>query len=330
MTDTKTAFVTGGSGFLGRHIIDLLQAEDWQVIAMNRPGSDIAHLQNRGLTLVEGDVTDKASIQAAMPDKVTAVFHAAADTSQWSRNDRRQDAVNIGGTQNMVDVALAKQAGRFIHTSSISAYGCQPGTITEETESVAAHSRINYERSKYAAEQVIRDGITRGLDAVILNPSAIIGPADTNNWARSFFIARDGGIPGAPSGATSMCDVREVAKAHLRAFDRAACGENFLLGGTAVPYRDMMEEISRLVGNELNLRPVPAIFLKIFARWNLLVERFTGKEPDITPEIAFLMSQMQECSCAKAKAELDYVDRDWRESVRASFDWLVDEGLLVL
>ena len=327
MSAQRTAFVTGGSGFLGRHIINLLLDQDWQVTALNRPGSDIAHLQNRGITLADGDVTDKASIAAHMPDGVDAVFHVAADTTQWSRHRARQDHVNIDGTRYMTDVALDKGAGRFLQTSSISAFGCQPGIITEESPSTAPSSPINYERSKYASDNVVREAIDRGLDAVFLNPTAIIGPGDTNNWARSFFIARDGNVPGAPAGGTSTCDVRDVAAAHLSAFETGRTGESYLLGGEMVPYRELLEEISRVVGKELNLRAVPPIFMRLYGRFNSIVGAITGKEPDIPYGVAFMMSERMAVDSTKAQTELDYHQRDWRESLQDSFDWLVEEGL---
>jgi dihydroflavonol-4-reductase len=328
MTDSnKTAFVTGGTGFLGRHIIDALLDDGWAVTALYRPDTSTNHLADRGIALIPGDVTDIAAITAAMPSNVSAVFHVAGNTSQWSRNKALQDSVNIGGTQHMLEVAREKQARRFVHTSSISAYGCQRGTIYEDTPSIAPQSSRNYERSKHAAEQLVRRAAADGMDAVILNPSAIIGPADTNNWARSFFIARDGSIPGAPSGATSMCDVRDVAQAHIAAYYHGKNGENFLLGGPAVSYRDMLVEIGRLVGKDMNLRAVPAILMTMLGQWNQLVSMITGKEPDITPEIAYMMSQTMECSSAKAIQQLGYADRDWRASIKDSFNWLVDEGL---
>lgn len=327
MSDNKTAFITGGSGFLGRHIIDLLLDNGWDITSLHRPGSEINHLEGRGIHLVIGDVTDKASVESAMPQGVNAVFHVAANISLWSRNDVQQNQVNIGGTRNMLAVAKSKQVGRFIYTSSIAAFGCQPGLITENTPSVAATAFLNYERTKHAAEQLVRQAVVDGLDAVIMNPSAITGPADTNNWARSFFILRDGSIPGAPTGATSMCDVRDVAQAHVAAFSRGKTGENYLLGGPAVSYKDMIVEIGLIVGKDLNIRTVPGFLMRLYGRWNHLISYITQKEPDITPEIAFMMSQVQECSGTKATEQLGYNHRDWRSSIRDSFDWLVEQGL---
>jgi len=86
-----------------------------------------------------------------------------------------QDRINIGGTRNMVKAALAHKASRFVHTSSIAAYGFQPGPVTEQSPSTALTARINYFRSKRKAELEVHQGIAKGLDAVILNPAKIVG-----------------------------------------------------------------------------------------------------------------------------------------------------------
>jgi nucleoside-diphosphate-sugar epimerase len=277
--------------------------------------------------LVRGDVTDVDAIRAAMPQQVDAIFHVAADTSQWSKRNAQQTAINVGGTQNMVDIALEKEAGRFIHTSSISSYGVQSGIIDEETPSVAAKSIMNYERSKFAADEVVRKAVGSGLDATILNPTAIIGPADTGNWARSFFVARDGSIPGAPAGGTSTCDVRDVADTHIAAYGRGRTGESYLLGGKIVTYKDMLTEVAAIVGSDVSLRAIPPILMVAFGTFNSLVANITGNQPEISREIAYMMSRTAECTGEKARRELGYVQRDWRESMQDSFDWLVAEGL---
>ena len=132
---------------------------------MHRASADITRLAKTGATLVTGDVIDEASLEAIVPDNLDAIFHAAADTSQWSGNNQRQDAVNITGTANMLSVAKAKGVGRFIYTSSISAYGRRDDVIDETFPSVSANSPNNYERSKFAAEQQVKAACEEGLEA---------------------------------------------------------------------------------------------------------------------------------------------------------------------
>src|SRR5205823_14836825 len=140
------------------------------------------------VTLMPGDITDAASLRAAMAEDIDVVFHVAGNTNLWSRRNAQQTRENVEGTRNVVEAALARRAKKLVLTSSIAAHGEQSGELTEATKSTAARSWINYQRSKWLAEEEARKGIRAGLPAVILNPGAIIGRYDTGGWARLFFL----------------------------------------------------------------------------------------------------------------------------------------------
>ena len=221
----RTAFVTGATGFVGLNLVEALLAEGWRVIALHRADSDLKYLQRMNAERATGDVTDRESVLCALPEGVDAVYHVAGDTNLWSRRNAAQDRVNIEGTRIMVEEAIARHARRFLHTSSISAWGLQRGRLDERTPQLGRYSKVNYNRSKHLAEEAVRAGIARGLDAVILSPGAILGPYDTRNYARVVKMVAAGTLPGVPPGALPFCDVREVAKAHVAAFERGGRGE---------------------------------------------------------------------------------------------------------
>jgi nucleoside-diphosphate-sugar epimerase len=324
----KNAFVTGGAGFLGLNLVEQLVGAGWEVVVFDRTASKAEHLERLRTRLVEGDITDSDACERAMPENVDAVFHVAGDTSHWKLADARQTKVNVEGTQRMVSTALKRKARRFLFTSSIAAYGFQQGRITEETQSTALDSRINYFRTKRLAELEVHRGIEQGLDAVILNPANIIGPYDSSGWSRFFFLIDEGRLPGASPGRASFCHVREVAKAHISAFEKGRGGHKYLLGGADATFLELIQQIGELLGREVPRKPTPAFLLKAVGRLSLWGSYVTRKEPDLTPEKAALVSASLVCSSEKAEQELGYKSISLRSMLEDCHRWLVKEYLL--
>jgi nucleoside-diphosphate-sugar epimerase len=125
----RSAFVTGGTGFLGLNLIEQLAARDWQVTALHRPGSDIRLLSRFPVRRVEGDILDVESLRRTMPQGVDAVFHVAADISMWSGHNARQTRINVEGTRHVVETALEAGVRRLVHTSTWNTYGLWQGAI---------------------------------------------------------------------------------------------------------------------------------------------------------------------------------------------------------
>ena len=218
----KSAFVTGATGFVGLNLVDELVRQGWEVTALHRVQSDLADLGRFPVTLMPGDITDPASLRAAIPESVDVVFHVAGNTNMWSRRNVAQTRENVEGTRNVVVAARARGAKKLVFTSSIAAYGQQTGELTETTKSNAEKSWINYQRTKWLAEEEVLSGIRGDFPATILNPGAIIGPYDTSGWARLFHLVAENRLPGVPPGELSAAHVREVAKAHVAAAEAGA------------------------------------------------------------------------------------------------------------
>ncbi len=328
MNPTKTAFVTGGTGFLGINLIQQLVSERWEVTALHRPNSDLTHLKSFEVQLKVGSITDIDSLEKAMPKGVEAVFHVAGNTNLWTMRNATQTKDNVEGTSNMVSTALKLKARRFIHTSSIAAYGFHSETITEQTPSTAAYSKINYFRTKWLAEQEVRKGIEQGLDAVILNPSNIIGPYDYNNWSQVFTLIQNGKLPGVGSGMSSFCHVREVAKAHIAAFEKGQSGANYIFAGTDATYREMAQIIAQLLGHEKFPKTLPDFVLQLVGKLSLWRSYLTRKEPDITPEKVALFTNRCLARSEKAEKELNYKSVPLELMLEDCYHWMKKEGLL--
>jgi dihydroflavonol-4-reductase len=324
----KIAFVTGATGFVGLNLVAELLAQDWRVIALHRAGSELKYLKRMPAERALGDVTDPASLARALPEGVDAVFHVAGDTGLWARNNAQQNRINIEGTRHMVAAALDKRARRFVHTSSISAYGMHRGRIDERSPQLGGNSPVNYQRSKFLAEEEVRAGIARGLDAVILNPAGILGPYDTHNYARLVLLVVAGKLPGVPPGSLSFCHVREVAKAHIAAVERGRKGENYLLGGTDASFVELVREIGQATGCKVPARPTPAWLLRAAGALGALRSAAGGNQPTLTPEAARMVTRNVSCDSSKAMRELGFRAVPLSAMVADCADWMAAEGLL--
>jgi nucleoside-diphosphate-sugar epimerase len=324
----KTGFVTGGTGFVGTNLVNELVSQGWDVTCLHRASSDLKYLRRHPVKLKVGDLNDAASLELAMPEGVDAVFHVAADTSSWSAHDATQTATNVMGTRNVVNAARKRGAKRFVFTSTASAYARQDGPLSEQSQSTAMNSWINYERSKWLSEEEVRQGVRDGLSAVIINPCAVFGPYDTSVWGSVFSVIKAGKLALIPPGSVPINHVAEVVRAHIAAVERGRTGENYILNGEHVSFATIFREMARVMGVELKAPVVPGFVFKGMARVAALVATIRGTDPDMTPEMADILCRDNRVETDKAERELGYRRVPLKQCVEDSYAWLKGEGLL--
>ncbi len=322
--------MTGATGVLGINLVEQLFAAGWDVTALLRPTSQRRWLSRFPVTEVIGTVEDADSVLKAMPEGVDDVFHMAADVSFWSGHRERQNRTNIDGTRNVVSAALQRGAGRFIHTSSMGVYGLRSAPFDESAEKLGRTSWINYFRTKTLAEEIVLEAIPKGLNAVILNPSNIVGRYDQHNWGRMFQLGQAGKLIGAPRGLASFCHATDVAKAHIAAVDRGQIGRNYLLGGSEATYLDCFRLVAELIGRTKVPMKVSKPLFRTIGRVSQWASYLTGKPPSVTPEIAAMFGGDQVIHSQRAVVELGYKPMDVRTMFEDCYRWLVKEGLLAI
>ncbi|MFY0687160.1 MAG: NAD-dependent epimerase/dehydratase family protein [Cyclobacteriaceae bacterium] len=329
MNEAKTAFVTGGTGFLGINLIRALCDQNWSITALHRATSDLTYIKDLPIKLAEGSITEKATLCDAIPTNASVVFHLAGDTNLWSKKNAQQTEVNVTGTQNLIDAAIDKGAKKFIHTSSISAWGSARGNVTEETPQCGGQSWINYEKSKFLGEQVALENANRGIDVTIINPGSIVGAFDKSSWAQMFFAIRNGELPGVPPGTNSFVHVNDVVQALIIASEKGKPGERYLVTGTDSTLQELAAHMAKVMGLAKVPKKLPKWLLMTVARLGMISSAFTGKEPTITPEKVELLSRKGfGYSNDKALAQFNYTSTPWQQGVQESYDWLIREGLL--
>lgn len=280
---TTKALVTGATGFLGQHICQQLIEQGWQVYALCR-SKDKAKALDGSIEIIIGDVLSPQQFSENIPQDLDAIFHTAASTNTWYKNNDLQTQTNLTGTQNIIALALKHHIKRLIHVSSVVVYGIHDTlkNITEDRLKAGENSWINYVNTKTASEHLVLN--CKNLDAVIVNPTHIIGPGDRHNWARLIKMIAQQKLPSIPNGAGSFVDVRDVAKGTISAFYHGETGENYLLGGTDMNFNQFVNAVSKTLNVKATRTQLPTALLMGLARVKNLISRITNKEPDITPE----------------------------------------------
>jgi dihydroflavonol-4-reductase len=322
----NTVFVTGASGFLGGHLVHELVAEGCTVKALSRRAESDAAIRALGAEPVRAALDDQASLAQAIKG-CHAVFHAAADTSVWRAQAASQTATNVLGTQNVLQAARTAGVSAFMHTSSVSAWSHQVhGVLREDLPQKGGSSWINYERTKYVSERQVRSA---DLPWIVFNPAHILGPGDRHNWARLIRLIDRQKLPGIPPGSGSFADVRQVAKAQVRAWRQQRFGQAYLLGGEHLSFQDFVARVSLALGVRTRARVMPPWLLKSYARVLQGVAAVRGVEPQVTPEGAALTSHHLQVDSSKAVRELAYVITGFDALLAATLDWMRQEGLLL-
>lgn len=325
----KKAFVTGATGFLGVNLVHALLEAGWSVTVLVLPDDILTYLRTEEITYVKGNILDKKSLEKVMiggPD--VTVFHVAGMTSMWHKQNAIQYEVNVVGTKNVCEVALDKGVGKLVYTSSISAFGYHDFRINEETKSNAMVCKMNYNKTKFLAENEVKSLITKGLNAVIVNPCNIIGPYDTVGWSTLITSAHKGDLKGATNGIGTFAHVKDVVNGHILAAEKGKIGENYLLGGVEISFSILIALICKKFNKSEPKKSISNFVLKLVMYLQYLKSLKTKEMPLITYPRYKRLSGCIICDDSKAIKELGYKHSTIDQMISDSYNWLVKEGVL--
>ena len=324
--------ITGASGHIGgvlaRALVD--RYGTGAVRALFREGRGTA--ADLDIEWVRGHLFDKESLVAAFTGAET-VFHLAALVSIDSGRSKEVHATNVAGTRNVVEVALECGVRRLVHFSSIHAYDHHPiDEVLDESRGPAGPTHDAYNRSKAAGEREVRRGIDQGLDAVILNPTGVLGPFDgePSHMGQVFLDLYRRRIPAVVAGGYNWVDVRDVVEAAVTAEMRAKCGDNYILSGHWHTMRELTELSWRATGVAAPRLLFPMFLARFWAPFQVVLDRSRGRRPLYTPAALRIMAHgNRRISSAKAREELGFSPRPLAESVKDAYRWFNDGGMLV-
>ena len=337
--------VTGAAGHLGATLACALRGRGHQVRALVH--HDRRALDELDVEIVTGDVTDEGSLRRAFAGS-DLVYHTAAYISISGGEQQKFQEVNVHGSRNVVEACLSSGVRRLVHISSVEVLEGEPfdtpvdesrpliasGAFAPENASGIAGPAVRgsslYAHSKAAGEHQVRQGMARGLDAVILYPTAIIGPYDyrlgfPNAGLRAICKGR---LWALVEGGFNWVDVRDVVDGALRAGERAPAGARYILSGHWASLHELAELARAITGAPVPRLVFPLWLGRIGAPFVEAVCRLTGKRPLYTSEALKPLGGNRHISHGRATRELGYQPRPLRETVVDTLQWFENRGVL--
>jgi dihydroflavonol-4-reductase len=324
-----TVAVTGAAGHVGANLIRAL-------LAQGRPTRALVHVGRQAVEgleveVVEGDVCNLKSLVDAFYG-AEVVYHLAAHISILKDEWPLLESVNIIGTRNVVEACLRCGVGRLVHFSSIHTItqAIMGIPVDESHPLVESQHYPPYDRSKAAAEKEVRKGIEKGLDSIIISPTAIIGPHDyrLSHFGEALLRMANGRLPALVTGGFDWVDARDVVQGAMRAEERAPTGAKYILSGHWVSLREVAMLVEQVTGVPAPSFVCPMWLARIGTPAITAFDRLSGRRPLYTSVSLQALRGHRNISHQKATQELDYQPRPFRETLIDTLRWFEETGQL--
>lgn len=292
---------------------------------------DLRSLEGLDVELVKGDVRDPDSLRRLFAG-ADSVFHCAAIISIDGRDDPVHTEVNVGGPSNVAAACLEQGVKKLVHFSSIHALSEHPldSPMDEDRPRASGPGELPYNRAKAAGEAEILAAVEKGLDAVILNPSGIVGPHDyklshMGEVLRDLATRR---LPALVHGGYNFVDVNDVVQGALAAEKKGATGRRYILSGHYISVPELAELVEQITGVPRPRFTTPMWLARFGAPFVVGFSRLTGGRPKYTPASLKILTGNGKMSHDRATRELGFVPRPLRQTVAAALNWQVGAGLV--
>lgn len=319
------AFVTGGSGFIGQHVIRKLITRGYKVAALARSAESQAIVEGLGATAVSGDVTDMASMRNGMAGS-DVVFHIAGWYKLGALDWIQAEVINVGGTRKVLRLAQELDIPKIVYTSTVAVFGDTKGELVDETYFQGGPFLSEYDRTKWLAHyKIVLPFIEQGAPIIIVMPGAVYGPGDTSivaDMMRLFYR----GAPAVPGSDTTLAyaHVADVAEGHLLAAEKGKIGESYILAGPAIPLGEMVDFWAHLTGKRAPSLRIPGPLLRPFAPVIGALESIIPLPPMFSREAVVSLGATYIARSDKARTELGWQTRPLQTGMLETFDWIAE------
>jgi dihydroflavonol-4-reductase len=325
------ALVTGGTGFVGSHVVRRLLAEGLKIRVLARSESSLRALEDLDVEVVQGDLRRPETLAPALAG-CRWLFHVGADYRLWCRNPEELYRANVAGTAALLDAA--RELGsidRIVYTSSVGALGlCPNGAPADEETPVSLAAMVgHYKRSKFLAEEEVRRRARAGLPVVLVHPSTPVGPADAKPTPTGRMVVDflNGRMPAYVDTGLNLIAVEDVAEGHWLAATRGRAGERYILGHRNLTLREILGMLAAITGRPAPRWRLPVGLAVALAHVDTLVEgHLLGREPRIPLEGALMARKKMFFDAAKAVRELGLPQSPVEDALARAVVWYHEHG----
>ncbi len=318
-------FITGANGFLASNIIRELLSRDHDVVAFIKEGEDISTINELNITKKYGDILDYNSILNAL-DECDALIHAAASTSTCPDKTKMQYRTNVEGTLNVMNAAIEKKITKVLHIGSANSFGFgtkeNPGDETKPFSS--GKYKLDYINTKYEAHKLVLELVrSKGLPAVILNPTFMLGPYCGKYGSGQMLMAvKNRKLPGYTSGGRNFIYVKDAAVAIVNALTMGKTGECYILGNENLYYKEIFNKMAAASGLRPIKRFIPGFAIILFGLIITGAAKIFGFTPAITYRTAKVSMDTNFYTANKAIRDLKLLQTPVDIAIKEAYHWL--------
>jgi dihydroflavonol-4-reductase len=321
-------FLTGGSGVIGGALVARLVERGDDVVALARSDGAAVALQERGATVVRGDVLDDDALARGM-DGCELAFHVAGVNAMCVEDPEAMRRVNVDGAAGAVRAAARAGVPRLVHTSSATTIGEPPGTVGREDTTHRGWYLSTYDRTKTEGERaVLQVAEEIGQHVVLVNPSSVQGPGRAGGTGRFLLAFLDGRLKLFVQTHISLVDIADCVEGHLLAAERGEPGERYLLNGMTLTITQALELAADVAGVQRSPRLVPRRAATIAATVVERGFRLARRHPPVCREMVRTLLHGHRYDGSRAERELGLRYTDPRETVARTVEWARGAGLL--
>ena len=323
--------VTGADGVLGSNLVRILLERGLEITTLIEEGKKPLTLESLPIKRVYGNVLITSDVEKAVRE-ADVVIHCAASTSVWPARSETVNKVNVEGTNNIIEACLQFGVQRLIYVGTANSFGFgssnQPGKEGDAYKS--GKYGLDYMDSKRIAQELVMDAVKhKGLPAVVVNPTFMIGPFDSKPSSGAMILALiNGRIPGYTAGGKNYINVKDAAVGIANAIDRGTIGECYILGNENLTFKAMFEKVGKVLGCRTPRIKFPGFLIKLYGKANAMLAQVFRFHPSLTYELASISCEEHYYSAEKAVKELGLPQTPLEKGIKDCYDWFIENGYI--